>query len=128
MKHTKQTRLTAALFAAAMSASVCGNTASASFSPEDQRMAAILYGPPPNYEFPEAGDMNDDKVLDARDLSRIKQRLIRDEESYSFIADFTGDVNCNGTDARALMQYLTGEAQSEHKRPTGFTLYFRPMP
>ena len=114
MKHSGQTRLTAALFAAALGISATGST--------------ILYGPPPNYDPPETGDMNDDKVLDARDLTLMKQRLLRDEESYSGTADFNRDICCNGTDARALMQQLTGEAQSEQRRPTGFTLYFRPVP
>ena len=138
MKHTKQTRLTAALFAAAMGASVCGNTASAAFSPEDQRMAAVVYGPPP-VTF---GDGDGNNLADARDLTLLKRRLLTKErntgetrilhEHYSpnYMVDFNPkamDLNqddvLNPADVRMLRNRLTGQ-----QTPTTFCVRILAVP
>lgn len=131
MKKNAKTAMTAAVFAAALGVSAGSITpvdAAVYLAATDQRTMQILYGPGPDFEKPVSGDLNGDKILDARDLSLIKQRLLKGTENYSYTADFLFDTDTDGADARALMQHLTGEADAESKRPVSFTLYFKPVP
>ena len=131
MKKDAKTAMTAAVFAAALGISAGGTVpvdAAVYLAATDQRTMQILYGPGPDFEKPVSGDLNGDKILDARDLSLIKQRLLNGTENYSYTADFLFDMDDDGADARALMQHLTGEADAENKRPVSFTLFFKPVP
>ncbi|MBR3448755.1 MAG: hypothetical protein IKH27_13230 [Oscillospiraceae bacterium] len=144
MKRTKQTALTAAVFAAAIGISSAGSTdfaaaAAIAFSPESQQIAATVYGPPPISAF---GDGNGDKNIDARDLTLLKRRLLTQErrtgeprilhEHYSpnYTAAFNPkamDFDQNGIlnpgDVRELRNRLTGQQE-----PTAFFVRFLPVP
>ena len=135
MKHNRKTALTAAVFATAIGVSFTGSIPAEADTAQylaatDQREMQILYGPGPNIEREIEGDINADRVLDARDLTLMKQKLLSgDTENYSQRDDFLPDFwGFSGADARALMQHLTGELYAEHKRPVEFHLYFRPVP
>lgn len=135
MKHTKQTRLTAALFAAAVSAAAGGNTASAAFSPADQQVAMVLYGPPPVMD--KVGDLDKNNILDARDVTLMKRELMfsRDDADvmqlrhlafgqadYSGVKDFNNDQKFSKADVRAMLNRMTGA-----ELPTTFNLFVYPV-
>lgn len=141
MKRTKQTALTAAVFAAALGISQAGSTASAAvdFSPESQQIAAVLYGPPPITAF---GDGDGNKKVDARDLTLLKQRLLTQSsgtgeplirhEHYSpnytvafnpKAMDFDLNNILDPGDVRELRNRLTGQQE-----PTSVLVKFLPVP
>ena len=112
MKHSKRTALTAAVFAAALSMSSAADAASAltAFSPESQQISAVLYGPPPV-----SGDMDDNRTLDARDLTLMKRFLLVWERDNSAVRPdwvrsyIEMDEDIGGTSApRKLRNQLTG--------------------
>lgn len=134
MKRSKQTALTAAVFAAAMGTASAGSTASAltAFSPESQKIAAVLYGPPPMY-----GDINDDRRLDVRDITLLKRYLLKtetaagktmtshisyNEADFMYYWDFDSDRKLTKSDVRALLNHMTGDTL-----PTKFTAYVYPL-
>ena len=134
MKKNMKTALTAAVFAAAVGVSTGSvlPAEAAYLAATDQRTMQILYGPAPNTGPDEIGDINYDKVLNAKDLTLMKRTLLiksPDElsalnERYNFYRE---DSLRNASDARALMQYLTGmEADSMY--PVEFKVYFKPVP
>lgn len=141
MKRTKQTALTAAVFAAALGVSQTGSTVSAvtDFSPESQQTAAVLYGPPPITVY---GDGDGNNITDARDLTLLKRRLIKEisrtkgtrilHEHYApnYSAAFNPaamDLDRNNfldpADVRELRNRLTGQQE-----PTKFTAEVWPVP
>ena len=135
MKHSKQTRITAALFAAAISTAVGGNPASAAFSPEDQQIAAVLYGPPPVMD--KVGDLDKNNILDARDVTLMKRELMfsRDDADvmqlrhlafgqadYSGVKDFNNDQKFSKADVRAMLNRMT-----DAELPTTFNLFVYPV-
>lgn len=129
MKRTKQTALTAAVFAAAIGISSAGSTASAAsigFSPESQQTAAVLYGPPPVQII--KGDVNSDRVIDARDLTLMKRILTEDPDSHTEAFNFYQDSSFDVSDVRVLAQHLTGEYYSAQKRPVELRVYFWLVP
>lgn len=135
MKRTKQTALTAAVFAAAIGVSFTGSIPAEADTAQylaatDQREMQILYGPGPNIEREIEGDINADRVLDARDLTLMKRKLLMDDTTgvvkpYNF---YSADPAFNASDARALAMHLTGELYAVPKRPVEFRLYFWPVP
>lgn len=118
MKKTRQTAMTAALFAAAMNAVPSGalGTVTANASSADLMTSAAsaivynpkndesygVYGPAPNY-----GDVNYDGVVDVFDLICLRQAYINGESKFS------GDVNYDGkfnvADLVTLQKYLLGQ-------------------
>ena len=109
MKRTKQTALTAAVFAAALGISQAGSTASAAvdFSPESQQIAAVLYGPPPL-----VGDIDENRCIDARDLTLMKQYLLKLKQDSSYMPEklylYNMDDSLTGSaDARILRNRIT---------------------
>ena len=125
MKHTRHTAITAAIFAAALSTSSASGTAFAAFSPESQQIAAVLYGPPPVQ-----GDLNHDFSVDARDITLLKQYLMKndpetgstriaqftsEQDGYRYDADFTGDHRISQSDVRAMLNHTICDT-----RPTSF--------
>ena len=126
MKKTLQTALTAAAFAAALGMTAAGSTVSAmtEFSPESQQIAAVLYGPPPGYQPPVEGDANEDRILDARDLSLMKRGIFLDDLHEG--DDDYRKSKYDGRSARLLMQRLTGEEENP-QHPIAFTVYFKPV-
>ena len=137
MKHTIQTALTAAVFAASLGISSAGSTASAltAFSPESQQTAAVLYGPAPI-----KSDLDYNRMLDARDLTLLKRLLMTDNypetdypvfvrhldatnEDYSFNADSNADNKILPSDVRMLRNELTGSTE-----PTSFHVTILPVP
>ena len=136
MKKTTKTALTAAIFAAALGVSAGSSLPAEAemqryLAATDQRTMQILYGPGPDYNPHKTGDISDDLVLDARDLTLMKRDLLSSSPPQMSAAnrhyDFRSDSVINGTDARALMQYLTG-AEEDSMHPVEFTVYFRPVP
>ena len=134
MKRTKQTALTAAVFAAAIGVSFTGSIPAEAdtaryLAATDQSDLQVLYGPGPDFfQYPD-GDMNGDEMLDARDLSLMKQLLLLGDRSrYTRTINFFPDSAVNGTDARVLMYMLTGEFHDPKCRPHQFRVYFRPVP
>ncbi len=136
MKKTTKTALTAAIFAAALGVSAGGSIAAEAetqsyLAATDQRTMQILYGPGPNYNPNKTGDINGDERLDARDLTLMKRALLSRQppelsgptRHYNFRNDFQIDR----TDARALMQHLTG-AEADSMYPVEFTVYFKAVP
>ena len=135
MKHSKQTRMTAALFAAAISTAVGGNSAEAAFSPADQQIAAVLYGPPPVMD--KAGDLDKNNILDARDVTLMKRELMfsRDDADvmllrhltigqadYSGVKDFNSDRHFSKADVRAMLNRMT-----DAELPASFTMFVYPV-
>lgn len=135
MKHSKQTRLTAALFAAAVSTAVGGNSAAAAFSPEEQRIAAILYGPPPVMD--KAGDLDKNSILDARDVTLLKRELMSSgngadamelrhltygQADYSAAKDYNNDQVVSKADVRTMLNRMTG-----NQLPASFTALVYPV-
>ena len=122
MKHNRKTALTAAVFAAAIGVSITGSIPAEAETAQylaatDQRTMQILYGPGPNIEREIDGDINADRVLDARDLTLMKQKLLSgDTRNYTpqfdFLPDFWG---FSGADARALMQHQIGRASCRER-------------
>ena len=130
MKRTKQAQLTAALFAAALGISSAGSTVSAAdlasfaaFSPDGQRIAAVLYGPPPI-----SGDVDGNRILDARDLTLMKRYMIAQREGtpltrYEY-AYYAMDEYIGGTaNTRTLLNMLTGMQE-----PVSFTFTIHWVP
>ena len=114
MKRTKQTMLTAAVFAAALGLSSSGTAVSAAltFSPDSQRTAAVLYGPPPL-----RGDIDENRYLDARDLTLMKRYHLMRRQDSSYQPDYLypyrmdGNMEIAGTsDVRMLRNRLTGSS------------------
>lgn len=128
VKKTAKTALTAAVFAAALGVSAAGSIPAEAETQQylaatDQHALQVLYGPGPNYQPPVAGDMNDDRVLDARDLSMMKQAIIRDSQKDY---DEYETPSYTGISARILTQKLTGENENP-QHPVCFTVYLKPV-
>ena len=134
MKRSKHAVLTAAVFAAALGASRYGSLPADAVTQHylaatDQRTMQLLYGPGSIISPNMVGDINDDKVLDARDLTLLKRELL--SGPYPALLGSTqhfnvcGDSFINGTDARVLMQRLTGE-ENNPKHPTELIVYLMP--
>ena len=131
MRKTKQTALTAAVFAAAIGISGSGSIASAAetgryLTETGAGIMQVLYGPAPIEfrKFP--GDANNDKVVDAKDLTLIKREALGLGHGMESSFQTVDDDEWNGADARALVQKLTGE-WDRPKRPYVFWLWFRPV-
>ena len=110
MKRTKQTMLTAAVFAAALGLSSSGTAVSAAltFTPESQRTAAVLYGPPTP-----RGDIDQNWYLDARDLTLMKRHALGEATltGIRFInADYVRDDVIDRQDISALLKLLLDKA------------------
>jgi DNA-entry nuclease len=60
-----------------------------------------------------AGDINDDGVINGKDLTRLKRYLAGDEVVVNEITslDANGDGTCNTKDLTRLMKYLSGTAE-----------------
>ena len=151
MKKSAKTAMTAAVFAAALGISAGGTVpadAASYLAATDQRTMQILYGPGPDFVPPPDGDANGDKLLDARDLTLIKQRLLSlkyGELAHIYGGDFDFifsaylddydayyDRVLNDTDARYLARLLTGETSrymdpEEQARPLAFKVYLQPV-
>lgn len=74
-----------------------------------------LYGPP-SVLF-NAADMNMDKQLDARDLSKLKQMLLNGytEVSWGQLGDLDGDHQITKNDIKILQRELTGKPEDEEE-------------
>ena len=95
------------------------------FARRDAGIMQVLYGPAPIEfrKFP--GDANNDKVVDAKDLTLIKREALGLGHGLESSFQTVDDDEWNGADARALVQKLTGE-WDRPKRPYVFWLWFRP--
>ena len=91
MKKTIQTLATAAMFAAAAVSSLSVSAQESEFM-EKSAQEAPLYGPPPVGKA--LGDINQDMEIDVRDVTLLKQLLLR--ENGVFYLMFKGDRDKNG--------------------------------
>lgn len=70
-----------------------------------------VYGPP--WIFAKKGDMNYDRVLNARDVTQLKRAILTGE--FSDAEDYLADVNNDGLidqeDVKALIRQLTGKPE-----------------
>ena len=82
-----------------------------------ERTDQLLYGPP--WVFAEKGDMNYDSVLDARDVSWLKQIVLEErdpQQSDTFLGDVNGDGTIDKEDVKALIRQLTGKPEDEEEQ------------
>lgn len=131
MRKTKQTALTAAVFAAAIGISGGGSIASAAetgryLTETGAGIMQVLYGPAPIEQQTISGDVNMDKMLDAKDLTLIKREALGLQEEFDLKFQLVDDDEWDGADARALVQKLTGEWDRPN-RPYVFWLTLRPV-
>ena len=136
MKRSKHAALTAAVFAAALGASASGSIPADAvtqryLSAAGQRTMQLLYGPEAIYSPLQTGDINDDGALDARDLTLLKRKLLSGPypalSGVTHYYNFQKDSFINGTDARALVQHLTGEEETP-QHPAEFIAFLVPLP
>ena len=92
MKKTIQTLATAAMFAAAAVSSFSVSAQESEFMEKSSQPMAPLYGPPPVGKA--LGDINQDMEIDVRDVTLLKQLLLR--ENGVFYLMFKGDRDKNG--------------------------------
>lgn len=75
----------------------------------------VLYGPP--WVFAEKGDMNYDRVLNARDVTQLKRAILTGE--FTNAEDYLADVNDDGLidqeDVKALIRQLTRKPEDEEE-------------
>ena len=117
MKKTLQSLMTAAMFTAAATSSLSASAAEQSFMQKTAGPEAALYGPP--WVFAEKGDMNYDSVLDARDLSWLKQIVLEErdpQQSDTFLGDVNGDGTIDKEDIKVLIRKLTGKPEDEEEQ------------
>ena len=117
MKKTLQSLMTAAMFTAAATSSLSASAAEQSFMQKTAGPEAVLYGPP--WVFAEKGDMNYDSVLDARDLSWLKQIVLEErdpQQSDTFLGDVNGDGTIDKEDIKGLIRKLTGKPEDEEEQ------------
>ena len=143
MKKTTQSLMTAAMFAAAAASSFRAAAAEEGLMNRTTTQNAPLYGPPP-VELA-LGDMNEDKQLDARDLSVLK-KMIMDSRgqitldelgdpdgngmvqiwswgsspitSSIYVGDVNQDLNIDKKDVEALVRMLTGKPEENEEEET----------
>lgn len=72
-----------------------------------------VYGPP--WIFAKKGDMNYDRVLNARDVTQLKRAILTGEfsDAEDYLADVNGDGLIDQEDVKALIRQLTGKPEDE---------------